>query len=77
MLCGCQGDRWPIQCLMANEVEMGFYKCCGVVINHIPCLANLLASSFPMMFVWPLNLRMVIQSNLVSRTLVYTTPLIL
>lgn len=25
MLCGCCGDRWPIRCLMADEVERGFY----------------------------------------------------
>ena len=24
MLCGCQGDRWLIWCLMADEVERGF-----------------------------------------------------
>ena len=26
MLCGCHGDRWPIQCLMVDEVERGFYN---------------------------------------------------
>lgn len=26
MLCGCWGDRRPIRCLMANEVERGFYN---------------------------------------------------
>lgn len=26
MLCGCGGDRWPIRCLMPNEVERGFHN---------------------------------------------------
>jgi hypothetical protein len=56
MLCGCQGDRWPIRCLIVDEVERGFYKrgC------FAPCLANLSATFFPSMFVWALTLRMAI-----------------
>ena len=23
---GCQGDGWPIQCLIVDEVERGFYN---------------------------------------------------
>ena len=26
MLSRCQGDRWPIQCLMVNEVERDFHN---------------------------------------------------
>lgn len=48
MLCGCRGNRWPIRCLMTDEVDMVFYNAgCSTL-----CLASLTASSFPMMFVW-------------------------
>ena len=52
------GNRWPIQCLMADKVERGFYN--ARLLRYAPCLANLLASSFPTMIVWALILRMVI-----------------
>jgi hypothetical protein len=26
MLCGCQGDLWLVQCLMADEVKRSFYS---------------------------------------------------
>ena len=56
MLCGCWGDRQSIQCLMSNEVERSFYN----AWLFCPCLANVLASLFPTMFVWALTLRMMI-----------------
>ena len=56
MLCGCRRDRWPIRYMMANEVErvVTMWGC------FAPCLANLLASSFPTTLVWALTSHMVI-----------------
>ena len=58
MLCGCRGidGQYGVRRPMGNVVERGFYN---ARLFHL-CLANLLASSFPMMFVWALTLRMVI-----------------
>ena len=54
MLCGCRGDRWPIQCLMAAEVEKGFYNA-GLFCS---LLANLIALSILTMLVWALRMVM-------------------
>ena len=50
------GDRWPIQCLITDEVERAFYN----ASCFPPCLAILSALSFLIMFVWALTLWMVI-----------------
>ena len=49
--CVISRDRWPIQCLLANEVEgvSTIWGCCTL------CLAILLALLFPMMFAWDLS----------------------
>ena len=43
-------------CMLANEVERGFYN----VGLFAPCLANLSTLSLPMMCVWASTLRMVV-----------------
>ena len=58
MLCGCCGDRWPIRCLMANEVRRGFYNV-GLLCSSFGQFINV-TSSFITMFVWVLTLWMVI-----------------
>ena len=50
MLCGCQGDSWPMR-WEGTSTMRGCYAL---------CLANLSASSFPTMCVWALILQMVI-----------------
>jgi hypothetical protein len=52
MLCVCLGDRWPIQCMMVNEVERGIYNVgffCflyGQFINLVICNDACVGSDF-------------------------------
>ena len=41
MLQGCQDDRWPILCLMANEVERRFYNVVGLFYSLFGQFINL------------------------------------
>jgi hypothetical protein len=60
MLCGCRGDRWPIRCLMANEVERGFYNA-GLFSSLFGQFFSLIISNDVCMgSVWALTLKMVI-----------------
>ena len=44
MLCGCQGDRWPIRWLVADEVERGFYNV-GLLCSLFGQFINLVISN--------------------------------
>jgi hypothetical protein len=44
MLCGCCGDRWPIRCLMDNEVEKGFHNA-GLLCSLFGHFINLVISN--------------------------------
>jgi hypothetical protein len=57
MLCGCQGNRWPIWCLMGDEVKMGFYNA-GIVLLLVWPIYQ--PHHFQWCLVWALTLLMVI-----------------